>query len=154
MVSMKLQPRGFTVIELLIVITVLLSASLLFFNQKNRIEATARDNQRKANINAIYHNLEKIYYPQHKHYPKQINSTTLPAVPEDTFSDPDGIVVNGNVTGDFGLTTTHSSYSYNPTNCNSEDQCQGYTLRASLENEKDYLKKSSQTAAKSDKDQD
>ncbi len=138
---MKSHSSGFTVIELLVVIIILLAASLLFFNQKNRIEATARDNQRKANINTIYHNLEKIYYPTHHAYPKKVDENSLPAIPADTFKDPNGIVVNGSITSDFGLTTTYSSYHYEPTNCQ-DDQCQGYTLRASLENEQDYTKTS------------
>lgn len=149
---MKSQSRGFTVIELLVVIVVLLSASLLFFYQKNHIEATSRDNQRKTNINTVYHNLENIYYPQHKHYPKQINSDTLTAVTADTFKDPDGIVFNGTVTGDFGLTTGYSTYHYDPTNCDNDDKCTGYTLRANLENEQDYVKESNHSTTKTVKD--
>jgi hypothetical protein len=45
------------------------------------------------------------------------------------------------------MTTAYSSYHYDPTNCDNDNKCQGYSLRASLENEKDYLKKSIHSSA-------
>ncbi len=58
--------HGFTVIELIVVIAVLLGAGILFFYQSNTIQASARDTQRKTDINTLYHNLTKVYYPEHK----------------------------------------------------------------------------------------
>lgn len=132
---------GFTVIELIVVIVVLLVASVVFFNQKSNVEAASRDNTRKGDINTIYHNLEKIYYAKHKAYPQNLNNKTLPAVTPDTLNDPAGIKINDSRTGDLGATVTHSTYSYKPSNCDGE-KCESYVLRADLENESDYIKKS------------
>lgn len=147
---MRTRSNGFTVIELLVVVVVLLGASILFFNQKSHIEAASRDSQRKANINTIYHNLEKIYYTEHKSYPKTVDERTLPALPDDTFIDPDGLKINTSESSNFGLSTTYSSYHYDPTNCQG-NECEGYTLRASLENEADYTKKSLHSSSTKDK---
>ena len=132
---------GFTVIEIILVIIVLAGASFLFLYQKNHVESAARDNRRKADINTLYHNLEKVYYSQHKSYPRELTSQALPAVQPDTLNDPDGIPVNESKTDDMGLTTTQSTYRYEPTGCKG-DTCTGYTLRADLEAESDYIKKS------------
>ena len=132
---------GFTVIEIIVVIVVLFGASLLFFQQKSNIEATARDDKRKSDINTIYHNLEKVYYAKNHAYPSTVDGTTLPAVPDDIFKDPDGVPVNSTRTSNLGITTTPSTYSYDPANCRG-DVCGSYTLRANLEKEADYVKKS------------
>jgi prepilin-type N-terminal cleavage/methylation domain-containing protein len=132
---------GFTVIELIVVIVILLAASVVFFNQKAHIEAASRDNKRKTDINTVYHNLEKVYYAKNKSYPKDLNEKALPAVISDTFKDPDGIAINESRTEDLGATTTHSTYTYEPSDCEG-DKCESYTLRADLENEADYVKKS------------
>lgn len=133
---------GFTIIELLVIVVLFLSMCGLFLYQKNTLEASARDDRRKADINTLYHNLEKVYYPEHKAYPDTLNSKTLPGVQPDTFKDPDGIAVNELRVEDelFGL-VTHSSYTYEPTGCKN-NQCSGYTLRASLEKEAEYVRKS------------
>lgn len=132
---------GFTVIELIVVIFILLAASVIFFNQKSHVEAASRDNKRKIDVNTLYHNLEKVYYAKNKSYPKDLNEKALPAVTPDTFKDPDGITINESRTEDLGTTTTHSTYSYEPSDCEG-NKCESYTLRADLENEADYVKKS------------
>ena len=45
--------RGFTVIELLIVVVLFATASVVFFVQKNNVEVAARDEARKTSINAM-----------------------------------------------------------------------------------------------------
>lgn len=132
---------GFTVIELIIVIVILLAGSVIFVNQKGHVEAASRDNKRKTDINTLYHNLEKVYYAKNKSYPKDLNEKSLPAVIPDTFNDPNGIKINESRTENLGTTTTHSTYNYEPSNCEG-DTCESYTLRADLENEADYIKKS------------
>lgn len=123
--------HGFTVIELLVVVVVLAAASVLFFVQKNQIEITARDDQRKTSINAIHYSLEEVYYKNHSSYPRTISQDTLPSVAPDQLKDPKGALI-----GD-----SRAEYHYEPTNC-SGDACKSYTLRTSLDNEADYIKKS------------
>ena len=134
---------GFTSIELLVVVVLFLSMCGLFLYQKNTVEAAARDDRRKADINTLHHNLEKVYYAKNKSYPDTLDTKSLPAVQPDTFKDPAGITVNELRIDDELLgVTTRSTYTYEPTDCK-DKQCSGYTLRASLEKEADYVRKSS-----------
>ena len=56
-----MKQRGFTVIELMVVIVLLLVIGVVFLVQKNNIEVAARDDTRKIAINSIYYNLEEVY---------------------------------------------------------------------------------------------
>lgn len=123
--------QGFTVIELIVVILFLATATTLLLVQKNNLSATDRDSQRKIAINAMYYNLEEVYYPKNGYYPATIDSKTLRAMDPTLFTDPSGIKMND----------TGAEYRYDGTNC-SNNQCKGYTLRASLEKEADYVKTS------------
>lgn len=123
--------RGFTVVEILIVVAILAGASILFFMQKAQVESAARDTTRKTAINAIYYSLEEVYYKEHQAYPRTISSSILPSVDSDLFTDPNGVKIN----------ESESDYRYEGLNCNA-DSCQSYTLRTTLENEADYVKNS------------
>lgn len=121
--------RGFTVIELVIVVTLFAVASVVFFVQKNHVEVAARDDARKTSINAIYYSLEEVYFTQNKAYPRTVNAEILPSVDPDLFKDPNGVKIGENT----------SDFRYEPLNC-SGDTCQGYSLRTTLEGEDDYIK--------------
>ena len=56
-----MKQRGFTVIELLVVIVILAVGGWLFFSEKARIDSVERDNTRKVAINAMYYNLEEVW---------------------------------------------------------------------------------------------
>jgi type II secretory pathway pseudopilin PulG len=128
---MKKHSSGFTVIELLFVIVLIGAAAIIFFVQKNNLEVGNRDDQRKVAINAMYYSLENVYYPAHNSYPQTIDSSVLPSVDPNLFTDP-----TGKKLGDSA-----SNYHYQPTNC-TNNTCKSYTLRTSLENEADYVKTS------------
>jgi len=130
---MKRSQSGFTVIELIVVIVLLASASVLFFVQKNNIQVAARDDKRKTAINAIYYNLEEVFYTKNQYYPNKLDAKQLPAMDAALLTDPSGFAIND----ETGL----SNYHYDPINCNG-DKCTGYTLRTLLENEADFIKKS------------
>lgn len=133
---------GFTVIELIFVILLLAVASVIFFVQKNNIEITARDNQRKTAINAMYYGLEEIYYKNHAAYPRTLDEKTLPFVDPELFTDPYGVKLGQTtVTVDNQEYQVTSDYRYEGTNCTGET-CKSYTLRATLENEDDFVKTS------------
>jgi type II secretory pathway pseudopilin PulG len=123
--------RGFTVIELIFIVAVLSLASVLFFIQKNNVEVAARDTQRKTAINAMYYGLEEVFYKANNFYPSTIGSVNLTSVDPDLFTDPLGVKI--------GEST--SNYRYEPANC-TDSHCKSYTLRASLENEDDFVKSS------------
>lgn len=131
---------GFTVIELLFIVVLLGAASVLFFIQKNNIEVTARDNQRKTAINAMYYGLEEIYYKQHQSYPRTLTPSTLPFIDPNLLTDPQGVTL-GQTTVKIDDTEypVESNYRYEGLNC-SNDNCKGYTLRSTLENEADFVK--------------
>lgn len=129
---MKLmKQRGFTVIELLALVTLLIIIGVVFWTQKTAIETASRDDTRKTAINAFYYGLEEVYYSANKSYPKTLSPSTLPSVDPAQFKDPDG----------NELGNSKSDYRYEAKNCTG-DSCKSYTLRATLENEADFVKES------------
>lgn len=122
---------GFTVIELLVVVVFLIAAGVLFTIQKAEIEATNRDEKRKTAINAMYFNLEEDYYKNNKNYPEKLTEENLKVMDPQLLTDPYGINVGED----------NSDYRYEPTNCEN-GKCKSYTLRAELEKEDDFVKKS------------
>lgn len=132
---MKHNSHGFTVIEVLTVIVFLGMATVVLFSQRNSLVASQHDTQRKTAINAMYYNLEKVFYPAHHFYPAKIDSKVLPAMDPALFTDPNGIM----------LGTSGSDYRYTAENCTtSGTECQSYTLRATLEKEAPYEKSGTQ----------
>ena len=129
MYLMDKRSNGFTVLEIFFVVLVIGIASIFFFVQKNNIAVSARDEQRKVSINAMYYGLEEVFYPTNKYYPTTIDENNLPSVDPALFTDPDKFIL-----GESG-----SNYVYEPTDCK-DGKCTAYTLRASLENEADFIK--------------
>lgn len=125
-----MKQRGFTVIELLVVIVVLSVGAWLFFSERATVEAASRDAERKVAINAMYYNLEEVFYETNGYYPRKIDSKTLRAMDTALFTDPDGIK----------LGESESDYRYEPTNCSVDDKCTAYTLRSSMEREDDFVR--------------
>lgn len=121
--------HGFTVIELILVISIFSFASVLFFVQKNNLSIVNQDSQRKISINAIFYSLEEVYYPANGYYPQTVSSDNLKSVDPNLFTDPNGKSIN----------TIGSNYSYKPLNC-VNNKCKGYELRATLAKEADYVK--------------
>jgi len=121
--------RGFTVIELLIVVGIFAVASVVFFVQKNQVEVAARDDARKTSINAMYYSLEEVYFKKNQSYPRTVTSENLPSVDPDLFKDPSGVKIGEGT----------SNFRYEALNC-TDDNCKGYSLRTTLENEDDFVK--------------
>lgn len=123
--------HGFTVIELIVVIVFLGFVATFLLIQKNNLSAAHRDTERKTAVNAMYYNLEEVFYQKSGYYPATIDSKTLRAMDPALFTDPNGIKMN----------EADSDYRYEATDC-TDDQCKSYTLRADLEREADYVKDS------------
>jgi Tfp pilus assembly protein PilE len=123
--------HGFTVIELIVAIVFIGAAATLLLIQRNSLEATHRDNQRKTAINAMYYSLEEVFYEKNGFYPSKIDSKTLRSMDPDLFTDPDGTKMN----------STGAEYHYNGLNCGNET-CKSYKLTADMEKEAAYTKTS------------
>ncbi len=121
--------RGFTVIELVVFILLLITIGVVAFIQVQDIRASERDNQRKADINAIYYGIEEVFSKENDYYPEVVNAEVLPYVNPDSFKDPSGYEIN----------SRQSDYRYNPSGC-VEGKCEGYSLRSVLQKEADYIK--------------
>ena len=63
--------RGFTIIEMIVVIVFLGLLVLLFVVQKTNLDAMGRDDTRKTAINAMYFALEESFYKSHGYYPEE-----------------------------------------------------------------------------------
>lgn len=124
--------RGFTVIEILVVLAFLIGGTTLFLTQKSAIDAAERDNQRKVAINAMYYSLEEAYYKDHQSYPESINSKVLRSVDPELFTDPNG----------FTIEDAGTDYHYDATGCDLDGNCEHYTLSADMESEDTYKKTS------------
>jgi len=122
---------GFTALELLTAILVLLVLGTVFLLQKNSLEAEHRDSDRKTAINAMYHNLEEITYKKLGGYPIVLTKADLPAMDEALLTDPRG----------KKLGETGSEYRYSPSDCDGKI-CKNYTLSSRLEREAVYERKS------------
>lgn len=124
-----MKQRGFTIIELIFIIALLGVIGVVFWSQFNNVQSMARDDRRRTAINAMYYNLEDIFYTKNKYYPEKLDEKNLTSMDKGLFTDP-----SGNKLG-----TAESSYRYEPTNCSS-GRCQGYSLRTTLEREDDFVK--------------
>lgn len=125
-----LHKKGFTIIELIIVISFASILFILFLVQKANVDAMNRDEKRKTAINAMYYALEEGFFATNKYYPETISEQTLKAMDPQLFTDPFGI----------NLGMGGSSYQYEAANCE-DGKCHEYTLRAILEKEDTYIKK-------------
>lgn len=159
----KSAQSGFTVIELIVVAVLLAVAGILIFIQINNLKVAQYDTQRKTAINAMYYALEEVYYKQNKSYPSSLSTATLPSVDPVLFTDPDGFTLGKEALSDDELQKLVDSgdasedtkrrlaavnagknpnYHYDATDCDTNGNCKSYTLRADLQTEAQYVKKS------------
>ncbi|MEO5499643.1 MAG: hypothetical protein ABIR46_04030 [Candidatus Saccharimonadales bacterium] len=122
--------RGPTIIELLVLLVLFSTVGALGYERYITVQSIHRDQDRKTAINAIHHNLEEVVRPVLGGYPRSLNSTQLKAMNESLLQDPEGESVG----------RTNSDYRYEPTGCNGGNVCTGYSLRADLEREADFVK--------------
>ena len=122
---------GFTVIEICVVIIFLIVIGVIFTMQRFELLAVQRDQIRKLSINEIYYNLEEVYYKKNGYYPEKINEDAVKGIEPNLLTDTSGILIN----------EEKSEYHYEPTDCENS-KCKKFTLRAKLEKEGDFIKKS------------
>jgi type II secretory pathway pseudopilin PulG len=121
--------QGFTVIEIIVAILFLGVATTILFVQKANLSATQRDDQRKTAINAMYYNLEEVFFEKNGYYPSKIDGKVLRAMDPALFTDPKGVKMD----------SQGASYHYEGLNC-TNDNCKAYRLSADMEKEASYVK--------------
>jgi len=138
MVSLKNRSKGFTIVELLIVIVVIAILATLVIVTFTGIQQKARDSQRQTDINAVDSHLEA-YYAQNGKYPTLANlndstfrSTNMKGLDPAALTSPKGATIVGTPSS-----STQEAYGYvaTPAGCDngSGGDCTGFTLTAQLE---------------------
>lgn len=154
MVSLKNKAKGFTIVELLIVIVVIGILATLVIVTFTGIQQKARDSKRKTDLNALDSHAEA-YYASNGYYPtlKDLQtasflSTSLKGFDPSALTDPKGGAISG--------TTSATNYSYvaaasststascdNTVASSSTNACDSFTATATLEGTTTpYVKKS------------
>jgi prepilin-type N-terminal cleavage/methylation domain-containing protein len=153
MVSLKNKSKGFTIVELLIVIVVIGILATLVIVTFTGIQQKARDSKRKTDINALNSHVEA-YYASNGYYPtlKDLQtasflSTSLKGFDPSALSDPKGGAISGTVgASNYAYVAAASSTSTaacdNTVVSSATNACDSYTATASLEAGGTYVKRS------------
>ncbi|GIW60798.1 MAG: hypothetical protein KatS3mg087_1864 [Patescibacteria group bacterium] len=137
MTSLDKNQRGFTIVELLIVIVVIGILAALVITTFNGIQQKGRDTERQTDIKALHGQLEA-YYAQNGRYPTLANlndstfrSNNLKGLDTEALQDPKG----SSPTLVAAPAANSYAYAATPANCdnNTAGDCTGYTLTATLE---------------------
>ena len=157
MLSLKNKSKGFTIVELLIVIVVIGILATLVIVTFTGIQQKARNSQRQTDINAVDSHVEA-FLAQYAFYPTQADLAT--ASFRTTYMkglDPEALRDPKQATGGtIGVTASASQYSYVAagTGCSNttettitagepvDNGCTSFKLTAQQENGTDYIKQS------------
>jgi len=139
MISLKSKQKGFTIVELLIVIVVIGILAALVITTFTGIQKKARDTERTTDIKAMHGQVEA-YYAQNGNYPTFIDmdsstwrADNMKGLDAEALKDPKGATQN------LASAPAANVYSYEvgPANCvdgtASGPGCATYTLTATLE---------------------
>jgi prepilin-type N-terminal cleavage/methylation domain-containing protein len=125
MVSLKGKSKGFTIVELLIVIVVIGILATLVIVTFTGIQQKARNSQRQTDINALDSHVEA-FYAQNGAYPTlaQLNDSGWRAKYMKGL-DSDALLAPGSTTAPSAATSTKSMYQYAPTQDDGTTACSG-----------------------------
>ena len=147
MISLKNKSKGFTIVELLIVIVVIGILATLVIVTFTGIQQKARNSQRQTDINALDSHIEA-YNASNGYYPTLANlndstfrTTNMKGLDPAALQDPK----DSSATPQLVATPTASRYSYevSPSGCdNVTTTCDSFILTANLEGGGTYIKKS------------
>lgn len=130
MISLNKRDHGFTVIELLVVLLVIIGLGFIAFNGRADVLSRDRDSDRRADINLLYQQLE-FYYDlgETNTYPTLANlqdenwvEANMKALATEALKDPFGRTI-----GSEG-----SDYKYEPKDCD-DNGCASFKLSADQE---------------------
>jgi prepilin-type N-terminal cleavage/methylation domain-containing protein len=143
--TIKKAQKGFTIIELLIVIAIIAILALLVLNNIQGANAKARDQQRTTDLNAIATQLEA-YYNENNFYPSALSAADLKGIDEGALKDPQGgdapsVTISADATAADAVSAPTSDtaggngYLYVPygPDCSTTGHCSGYRLQAYIE---------------------
>ena len=77
--------KGFTVVEVMVAVLVLVVLTVFFVVQRSGLEETTRDQERKMAINSMYYSLTEGFYKDNGYYPESISRDKLPTVDPTLF---------------------------------------------------------------------
>lgn len=134
MTSQNSKRKGFTIIELLIVIIIIGILALIGVVAYGNVQQSARNSKRQSDVSSLHTAIEAYAVQNNNQYPSltQINDSTfrtasLKGVPDETFKDPKA--ANSTMAG--ARTVNVYAYAATPANCdNTTTTCTGYTLIA------------------------
>jgi len=155
----KTAQKGFTIVELLIVIVVIGILAALVVTTYNGIQQKARDTERKTDLNALHSHAEA-YQAENAKYPSvaeyndaTFRSTSMKGLDGAAMQDPKWSDANTNCTASgavqFQDTGSPASgcygYTASPNGCDNgaNGDCSGYTITANLESGGTYFVKQS-----------
>ena len=142
----KTAARGFTIVELLIVIVVIGILAALVVVTYSGIQQKARDTERKTDVNALHGQLEA-YQAQNGKYPTLANvnldtwrTTNMKGLDSAALQDPKG---TAQALADAAAASVYA-YAVLPASCDNDvgGDCTSYTLTATLEGGGTYVKTS------------
>ena len=140
--TLRKAQRGFTIIELLIVIAIIGILAGLVLNNFQGAQAKARDTQRRTDINNIHAKLEEFYNEKGGYPNENLTTTLLPGIDASALTDADNAtIVNTFSTGTEKPTPTPggtNEYAYAAYGCAQATStagalCTKYTLAAFIE---------------------
>lgn len=154
MISLKKQNKGFTIVELLIVIVVIGILALLVITTYSGIQAKARNSKRQSDIASLQTQLEA-FFSQNGYYPSLTDlntgtsatsnapstwaTTNMKSLDQNALTDPSNTSGSKQLaaTGAAGLTAKEYAYTVSNSSgasCESADTtCAQYTLTANFE---------------------
>jgi prepilin-type N-terminal cleavage/methylation domain-containing protein len=122
MLSLKKVSKGFTIIELLIVIVVIGILAALVLNSFQGVQARARDTERRTDVNSISTQLE-VYYQDNAGYPLAVTdafvTASLKGASLEAFRAPGQTANSTSATA----TPTKDQYGYSPKQSDGTTAC-------------------------------
>ena len=149
MISLKQKSKGFTIVELLIVIVVIAILATLVIVTFTGIQQKARDSKRQTDVDALDSHLEA-FYANNGYYPTITDLTTpawisanMKGFDPNALTDPKGSTITGNAPASGTY-----AYSYVTQGCttsspsSSSNECTSFVLTAELESGGTFVKQS------------
>lgn len=148
--TLKSVQKGFTIIELLIVIAIIAILAGLVLTGFQGTQAKARDSERTTDMDSLYKKLEE-FHNENNYYPGAIDTasikTQFPGIEDDSIRDPRGTpLANQTAVADAaalvgtspGSASTAPNYHYTPYGCSGTPaECTGYQLKTGIERSSD-----------------